>query len=491
MEGQTFNAVCPELPQGHSCAFILLFSKRGNQMGTDIHDIDPQWAWARFQADAQRPWSRRLAAHLFRRAGFCATSQELDHAVKLGPAGAIDRLFDPPAPSTEFQASSGLLADRTADGGDAQQLSAWWLYRMLNTADPLLEKLTLFWHGHFATSAVKVQKLRMMLDQNELLRSHACDKFEEMVRAVSRDPAMLVYLDSTTNRRIRPNENYARELMELFTLGVGNYTEADIKEVARAFTGYEVRGDTFRFDAGQHDTGAKAFLGRTGNFDGDAAVRVVLDQPAAPRFIARKLIRFFAFDEPAVAPDALVEPIATELREHDFRIDVAVRRILASNVFFSGHAIARKVRSPVELCVGLMRALGGTTNLVRLARGSADLGQALFEPPNVKGWDGGRTWINSSTLLGRANLVGQVLSEPETRFGASGKGLADVAEQAGASTPEAVVDWLLELLVASPVPAAAREALIKLASVGEAGDESRALANVIHVMSALPEFQLA
>jgi uncharacterized protein (DUF1800 family) len=459
-------------------------------MAIDLRDLDPQWAWAPYEPGPQRPWSRPLAAHLFRRAGFCATWDELNNASKLGPSTTIEHLFNPPAPSPEFESNSALLAERTADSGDPHDLAAWWMYRMLNTADPLLEKLTLFWHGHFATSATKVRKLGMMLDQNELLRSHARGPFEQMVRAISRDPGMLLYLDSATNRRIHPNENYARELMELFTLGVGNYTERDIKELARAFTGCEVMGDTFRFDAAQHDTGIKSFLGRSGNFDGDAAVRVVLDQPAAPRFIARKLIRFFAFDEPA-APDGLVEPIAAELREHDFRIDVAVRRILASNLFFSEHSIAQKVRSPVELCVGLLRALGGTTNLVRLAQGAADLGQALFEPPNVKGWDGGRAWINSSTLLGRANLVGQVLSESETRFDRSGGDLASVADRAGATTPEAAVDWLSELLVATPIPPAAREALVKLASRGDASDRSRTLANVIHAMSAFPEFQLA
>jgi uncharacterized protein (DUF1800 family) len=431
-----------------------------------------------------------LAAHLFRRAGFSARGDELDAAMKLGPAGTIDRLFNPPPPSADFESNSALLAERTADDGDPRQLAAWWLYRMLNTADPLLEKLTLFWHGHFATSAAKVQKLRLMLDQNQLLRSHARGPFEAMVRAISRDPAMLIYLDSTTNRRIHPNENYARELMELFTLGVGNYSERDIKQLARAFTGYEVMGDGFRFDAGQHDTGSKSFLGRTGNFDGNAAVRVVLDQPAAPRFIARKLIRFFAFDEPP-APDALVEPIARELRDHGFQIDRSVRRILASNLFFSEHAVARKVRSPVELCVGLVRALGGTTNLVRLAQGCADLGQALFEPPNVKGWDGGRAWINSSTLLGRANLVGDVMGLPETRFDHSDGSLASVAQQAGATSPEAAVDWLEELFLATPIPAAAREALVKLASSDDGGDRSHALAAVIHAMSALPEFQLS
>jgi uncharacterized protein (DUF1800 family) len=298
---------------------------------------------------------------------------------------------------------------------------------------------------------------------------------------------MLIYLDSATNRRIHPNENFARELMELFTLGVGNYTERDIKDVARAFTGYEVLGDVFHFDRGQHDVGTKSFLGQAGNFDGDDAVRIILQQPAASRFIARKLIRFFVFDEPS-APDALVEPLAHDLRAQEFQIGRTVGRILSSNLFFSEHAIGRKVRSPVELGVGLLRALDATTNLVQVAQGVAGLGQSLFQPPNVKGWDGGRAWINSSTLLGRVNFVGAILNASETQFGSSAD-LATVAKNAGATTPRQCVDWLIELLVAVPIPQNAQSALLDLAK-DDGRDRNQVLRDVIHAMSALPEFQL-
>lgn len=457
-------------------------------MSVQPTELDPQQAWKPFEPDARRPWSRKLAAHLHRRAGFGADSATLDATVNLGPSGAVDRLCNPPAPDKDFEATSTMLAERTVAGGNPAQLPAWWLYRMLNAPDSSLEKLTLFWHGHFATSAVKVDKPRMMLDQNDLLRQHARGKFEQTVRAISRDPAMLIYLDSTSNRRIHPNENFARELMELFTLGVGNYSERDIKEVARAFTGFEVLGDVFRFDAGQHDANAKTFLGHSGNFGGDDAVRIILNQPAAAEFIARKLIRFFVFDEP-VAPDALVEPIARELREHEFEIGPVVQRILRSNLFYSEHSVGKKVRSPVELTVGLLRTLGGTTNLVSLAKSAGDLGQTLFQPPNVKGWDGGRAWINTSTLLGRVNAVGQIMSEPETRFGRDGADLGTVAGAAGATSPAKVVDWLLELLVAVPIPLAARDALIELAR-NDGADRDRSVRQVVHAMSALPEFQL-
>ena len=456
---------------------------------TDLVNVDPAWAWSPYKPDGARPWTRRLAAHLYRRAGFSADTATLDEATKLGPEAAVGRLCDPgssPA-ATTFDRTVTMLGDRAVATGNPQQLPAWWLYRMLYTPDPLLEKLTLFWHGHFASSAAKVLKPRLMLDQNQTFRAHARGKFETMVKAVSRDPAMLIYLDSTSNRRIHPNENYARELMELFCLGVGNYTEQDIKEMARAFTGWEVRGDRWAYNKVQHDTRSKSFLGRSGNFDGDDAVKIVLDQPAAPRFIARKLVRFFAFDEPE-APDALVEPLAQDLRRGGFEIGPVVRRILGSNLFFSPHAVGRKVRSPVELGVGLLRALGATTNLLKLSQGVAELGQGLFYPPNVKGWDGGRAWINSSALLGRANLVRQLLLANETKFEKSGGTLAAAADAAGAKTPEQTVDWLLELLVAVPVPPAARDALVQLA---DGDDRSAAVASTVHAISALPEFQLA
>lgn len=460
-------------------------------MARPLSSIDPTWAWAPFEPTADHPWTRRLAAHLYRRAGFGATDAELNAAAKLGPAGAVERLCNPPfdASATEFERTSQMLARRTAFTGDSQQLAAWWLHRMRNTPDPLREKLTLFWHGHFATSAAKVEKPALMLAQNRLLRRHAAGKFEEMVKAISRDPAMLIYLDSTSNRRIRPNENYARELLELFCLGAGNYTEAEIKEVARAFTGWEVRGDRWAFNRIQHDAGTKSFLGRGGNFGGDEAVKVVLDSPAAPRFIARKLIRYFIFDEPT-APDALVEPVARHLRETDFEIGPAVKRMLGSGLFFSEYAVGRKVRSPVELGMGLLRSLGATSNLVKLAAALGTLGQSLFHPPNVKGWDGGRTWINSSSLLGRANFVRGLLLAGETRFGDGG--LESAAARVGATTAEQTVDWLADLLAAAAMPRDARGTLIRLLD-DQTGpsDRGRRIAEVIHVMATTPEFQLS
>jgi uncharacterized protein (DUF1800 family) len=455
----------------------------------DLSSIDPQWAWSAYEPTARRPWSIPLAAHLYRRAAFGANWDELHHAMKVGPAATIAKLFEAPPPSDPFEQMSRTLAQRTVAAGDVRRLAGWWLYRMLHAPAPLIEKLTLLWHGHFATSAAKVDKARLMLDQNELLRKHAADSFVEMVRGVARDPAMLLYLDAATNRRIRPNENFARELMELFCLGVGHYTEQDIRELARAFTGWEVRADSFWFNEIQHDTGTKAILGLSGNFGGDEAVDVVVAHPASSRFIARKLIRYFAFDEPDPA-DALVEPIAGELRNGKFQIAPAVKRILASNLFFSEHSIGRKIRSPLDVGIGLLRSLDMTTNLLKLGDGASELGQALFRPPNVKGWDGGRAWINSSTLLGRANFVRQLLDAGETKP-KSGGDLASLPERAGCHEPAQVVDWLSQLLLAQPLPPAARTELVRLLDQPSSTIDRSAMVDAIHALAATPEFQLA
>src|SRR5690606_21813964 len=255
-----------------------------------------------------------------------------------------------------FRQESDALASAVLAGGDSKKLSAWWLYVMLRTPDVLREKMTLFWHGHFATSAAKVQDAWLMHRQNELFRRHALDAWETLVQGVSRDPAMLIYLDSAVNRKSHPNENYARELMELFCLGEGQYSEQDIREAARCFTGWEVRRGKFYLNRRQLDLGEKTVLGERGPFSGEEVVRVILRQPAAPRFLARKLVRFFVLDEPEL-PDALLEPLAVEFRESGLDVGRLVRRILGSRLFFSEHALGRKVRSPVELGVGLLRAL--------------------------------------------------------------------------------------------------------------------------------------
>lgn len=389
------------------------------------------------------PWDLARAAHLHRRAGFAATRTELDEALRAGPAESVERLM---SAADDFEP----MGRTVAAAGEPRGLAGWWLYAMTRTRAPLRERATLFWHGHFATSAAKVASARLMFEQNVLLRRRALGDFAALVQEISRDPAMLVYLDSAVNRRAHPNENYARELMELFCLGEGNYTEKDIREIARCFTGWEVRRDRFKFNRSHHDEGVKAFLGKSGRFGGEDAVRIVLEQPSAPRFIAATLARFFVSDEPVP-----IEPLAEDLREN-WDIGRVVARILRSNLFFD--SIGRKIRSPIEMVVGLLRALEGSTDLQVVADDLERLGQGLFHPPSVKGWDGGRTWINSGTLLGRANLVHRMMTSGKTRLG-------DVASKE-----------LAGLLLAVPMPD----------GVSLPDD----LREAVHRMSLLPEFHL-
>ncbi|TWU01325.1 DUF1800 domain-containing protein [Stieleria varia] len=448
-------------------------------------NIDPDWAWSLFQPSPSQPWDHRTAAHLFRRAGFNANSQELNAAVGDGFAISLDRVMGAGVEPDDFRNQIDPLVRAGLASGSVPQLAAQWVYRMLATPATLLEKTTLFWHGHFATGADKVDDAELMQTQNDLLRQHALGDFSELLLEISRDPAMLIYLDSVSNRKSHPNENYAREIMELFCLGEGNYTESDIRELARCFTGWEIKRKRYRFNRYQHDSESKTILGQTGEFGGEDGVRIVVSQDAAPRFIVTKLIRFFVADELPI-DDALIAPLAREMRDNGMQIGPTVRRILGSQLFYSSHAIARKVRSPVELAVGFLRALDGSTDNYRVATGIAELGQSLYYPPSVKGWDGGRTWINSSTLLGRSNLIREILDSGKTRFGKTT--LSEYLDGHGVGTMARLVDFIEPLLFAVPISPNARERVLALQNAGSKGS---AMADAIHLLCTLPEFQLA
>jgi len=446
--------------------------------------IDSEWAWSTWQPDAETPWNLRAAAHLVRRAGFGANRAELERLVESEPIAAIDDLLKRSSEPDGYQKEIQSLANASLATGNPESLSAWWAYRMLSTPAQLLEKQTLFWHGHFATSAAKVADIELMFAQNNLLRRFAFGNFANLLLEISRDPAMLVYLDSASNRKAHPNENYAREIMELFCFGEGNYSEQDIRELARCFTGWEIKNKKFRFNRYQHDNGKKSVLGETGKFGGEDGVGIVVKQPAAATFIAEKLVKLFVMDEPQPTPD-LLAPLAQELRNNDMQIEPVVRRILTSNLFFSSHAVGRKVRSPVELAIGFLRSLNGSTNTYDLAAALQRLGQGLFYPPSVKGWDGGRTWINSSTLLGRSNLVQQLLTNEKTRFGK--QSLAEYLQASGANSADAVIDLFEDVLFAVRVPSAARERIRTLA--GDLKNKNK-LHEAVHALCTLPEFQL-
>jgi uncharacterized protein (DUF1800 family) len=446
----------------------------------------PETAWQPYEPSAREPWNRRRAAHLFRRGGFAANSAELDDAVAAGAQATVKKLLavDDKA-HAPFAAETEAFAKTLLARNNPEALSSWWLYAMLHTPTPLLEKMTLFWHGHFATSAAKVLDPKLMYAQNQLLRADALGSFEALVQGISRDPAMLIYLDSVTNKKTHPNENYAREVMELFCLGLGNYSEKDIQELARCFTGWEIQRGQFKFNRYQHDFGAKTVLSRSGEFDGDEGVRVILAQAAAPQFVCTKLVRFFVTDEDL--PGELIEPLAKQLRASDLRLAPVIETLLTSRYFFSDEAIGRKIRSPVELGIGLLRALEGTSSTQKLAAELGELGQKLFFPPNVKGWDGGAAWINSAALLGRANFVKRLVEDPVTKFG--GGALDAYLQKLGWTKTSEIIDGLAELLVATDLAADVRQQLSRQFEATK--NRPKALQQLLHTLGTLPEFQLS
>lgn len=456
------------------------------QQKTKLVGVDPAWAWAAWRPEAAAPWNRQRAAHLYRRAGFAANWLQLEEALAAGHQATVDRLMTGEPESDRFYQDAARSAESLLAAGDPQQIAAWWLYALVHSPHPLRERLTLFWHGHFATSGAKVTDGRQMYAQNCLLRKHALGSYKPMLDEVSKDPAMLIWLDATSNHKAHPNENFAREVMELFCLGIGNYSEHDIKEAARSFTGWELAHGQFRFNRYEHDTGQKTVLGQTGALNGDDVLRILLEHPATGRFLVRKLFRYFV-SETAEPTAALVDPLANGLRERDYDLAWLARTMLSSNLFYSPHAMGQRIKSPVELAVGLLRSLQAPVNAYALHDQLQQLGQGVLFPPNVKGWDGGSAWINSSTLVGRANLVWAL---------AGGTGRMNVryqpeklAAQSGTEQPVVQVARLVDLLLASPLPDAVQVQLVAIASAAE-GSLRQRLARLIHAIGTLPEYQL-
>ncbi len=451
-----------------------------------LNSIDPAWAWQPWTPSTEEPWDRRRASLFFRRAAFGASAEEIDQALKGSFEKLLDKVFIAGVDrSTEFEEQSAAIAKSVLATGDAQQLARWWIHRMLYSPDALREKLTLFWHGHFATGAEKVLDAELMYQQNELLRKFALGDFREMVQSISKDPAMLIYLDSVTNRKAHANENYARELMELFCLGEGNYTEIDVQELARCFTGWEIRRKQFRFNSYQHDEGLKSILGNTSIESGEQAIDHILQQPAMALFICGKLFRFLVCDEPT-PPIQLLEPLAERFRHDKLNLEGLVRTIIGSRLMMSNWSLGKKIRSPLELVIGFLRTLEASTGLDRVVDRLREIGQGLFYPPNVKGWDGGRAWINSSTLVGRANLIHFLVHHETTRF--SGGSLANFVAKLSGQDAEKFLINLDELLLAQPLHEANRKLILQKAASLNGDAKYR---QILGMFATLPVFQLS
>jgi uncharacterized protein (DUF1800 family) len=406
---------------------------------------------------APSDWSYNRAAHLIERAGFGATPEEIQRFAAMSPRQAVDALVDyeaiddrelkpfdesgvwdpgmDPFPPSRAEAvriarergeSMGVkvlpegtqrrlqpVVDKffyglAANNIETQRLGLWWANRMLATRRPLEEKLTLFWHGHFATGENKVRDYRMMHRQNLMLRRNASGNLRDLLVGILKDPAMLVFLDNGENVKNHPNENFGRELLELFTMGVGNYTERDVREAARAFTGWTNDVLDFKFDTNQHDFGEKTFLGRTGNLNGEDVIDTILKQPVTAEFVSAKLYRYFVREEVGAS---VKRDLGRTFRDSGYQVKPLLKQLFLSKDFYSPPAYATQIKGPVHMVVSTYRKMGlhEVPTVPDFGRMTAGLGQSLFDPPNVAGWAGGRTWITPATLLQRGNLLREVL----------------------------------------------------------------------------------
>jgi uncharacterized protein (DUF1800 family) len=491
------------------------------------------------------------ARHLLWRAGFGGTDAQIRLLASWGPEKSVDHLlnfgdkatipaFEPLEPDrfrddimrppSEDERRAYRMAQQAQnedelarfrelrqqreqeDRRQIGEVQKWWLERMIETRTPLEEKLTLFWHGHFATSYRTIENSQHMLLQNQLFRQHAVGNFGELLAGIIRDPAMLAYLDNNDSRKGQPNENLAREVMELFSLGVGNYSEDDIKEGARALTGYTFEFNTFQFRKNNHDNGKKSILGQSGTWDGDDFVKIILSKRACAQFITRRLYNFLVADVP---PDerggqiaASVEPATRSvLRElgdmlyaRKYNLRPVLRRLLLSRHFYDDTLMAQQIKSPAMLVVGAVRSLQTPVRDLQLLNQAMDMmGQRLFFPPSVKGWDGGRTWINTSTLFVRQNVLAFLLTGQLPR-GVDGTANAEkydamallsAATDPGvqAKEPGPVADHLLKLALGT-APAAGSDALRSYFAREGNQINSKTVTGALLLITAMPEYQL-
>lgn len=434
-----------------------------------------------FRPSRQRPFDQAAAAHLLRRAGFGAPAAEVERAVREGLAATLERLLAGAGHDPTLLASVEPLLGTN----DIWSVQAWWLALILANADPLRERMTLLWHDHFATSNDKVRSPRAMYRQSVLLRKHALGNFAELLHEIVRDPAMIVWLDGDQNVQGRPNENLARELFELFALGIGNYTESDVKEAARALTGLGTRGGQTRFRAGRHDRGGKSILGRRGPFGPEDLVDIVLAQPACSRHVARRLLEEF------VGPrfsSTEVEEVAGVLRGSGWDLARAVECILGSELFFDPTLRRGKICSPVELVAGATLAVGAQVTPRRAAQAAARMGQSLFRPPSVKGWDGGRSWIGTGTWIARHDFVVDLAFAEVSDCDLGARVHLESLVDENLGTP-AAAGALVAALFPGDAPPAVCSAAVE--SARRAPDRPHALARAAALAMTAPEFHLS
>lgn len=480
------------------------------------------------------------AHHLLNRAGFGGTPAQTRAIANMGLEAAVNYIVDfedapavedsadtgefradimqPPSPEMQAQIRAAqrdrneAVLERVqqerqrreqADRGQMSQIQKWWMKRLIESGRPLEEKMTLFWHGHFATGYRTIEDSWHMLMQNQLFRKHAVGNFAELVYSIIRDPAMLEYLDADQNRRQSPNENLARELMELFVLGEGNgYSERDIKEGARALTGYTFEDDAFIFREQQHDPTPKTILGKPAN-NGDDFAKIILSRRVASEFICAKLYRYFVNDapgDPKGEAKSFIVDLAELMRRKDYDLKPVFKALFTSSHFYESQNVAAVIKNPVQLVVQAIRSLRTPTRQLSALVSACDLmGQNLFYPPSVKGWDGGRSWINTSTLFVRHNVMIYLLTgrRPDQYDWQAETSVCDLTHLVnhieGWDGSEAVSDvarYLLRFTLGREPHADRTSALVEfIRNHGGRFDNDR-LVGAMALITAMPEYQL-
>lgn len=456
--------------------------------------------------EGKREMDLGLLAHLYRRAGFGATRDQLERCASRSYEETVEFLLNP---TEQFDVSEKEL-NRYIIGESQPAMVGNWLYRMINSECQLQEKMTLFWHGVFATGFAKNQHLMSSNNQIKMLRRLCMSDMGTILLELSKDPAMIFWLDNNENRRGEPNENYGRELLELFSMGVGNYTEQDIKNAARAFTGWTITQpppvyplgfypSTFVFNAADHDHGEKTFLGQTGAFDGGDIIDIIVKQPATAKFISRHLYNFFVADEPQVPTwndvppqdPAAINAMANAFTESGGEIR-SVLRVMFNSDFFKKARFMR-VKSPTEFVVGVLKLVGTfrelKPGLSAYSGVTTNMGQQLFNPPSVEGWHTGHEWIDGGNLTERVNFAANEIADGEK------PGIIEIANRLRArnslSSPEKFVDDSLDLMGPLTIDEETRSSLVTFAAECEGDDEKSRIVRMLRMVVSVPEYQFA
>ncbi len=465
-----------------------------------------------------------MTAHLLRRAGFGARREELEQYMAMGYDGAVEALLNP---SDAGNMPDDLIRRYHVEQSELRDLAgsaAYWMYRMISTSAPMEEKTALFWHGLFATGYAKLNQARSLLNQVEMFRRSGLGSFEDLLVELSKDPAMIVWLDNNENHGTAINENYGRELLELFSMGIGNYTEDDIKECARAFTGWTLGNAEYmsiraakdsiwpygriawHFDYREedHDDGEKTFLGETGRFNGEDIIRIIVKQESTARFVATRLFQFFAADEISEAGEKTIQDMMATYFSSGYQVRDMLRTLFQSDYFKSEEARFARVKGPVEMVVGAIRMAGNYQNpalgIEKVSNTMLYMGQGLLQPPTVEGWHEGSEWIDSGALVERVNFAAKELSDVRSPGVRSIIDRLQAGSDDGVLDPADLADGCLDLLGPIDVSDETRSVLVEYATRKgdldlnghQPGDEAeQRVGNMLRLVAATREYQLA